>query len=511
MEQAQWVDPALFSAFVSIIFFFLGMFLGRISLGVGKGAAPRSPSSTEWPDGPPKLPIIGNLHQLNKGGELVHHKLAKLAQSYDRAMTIWVGSWGPMIVVSDADLAWEVLVTKSPDFAGRVLSKLSHLFNADYNTVVAYDAGPQWQSLRRGLQHGPLGPAHVSAQARFHEEDMKLLVSDMMRAAKKGGNNGVVEPLAYVRRATIRFLSRLCFGEAFNDEAFVEGMDEAVEETIRATGHARILDAFYFTRHLPIIRRSFMNTVAAKKKIESLVRPLLSRPAPPGSYLHFLLSTDAPESMIIFRIFEVYLLGVDSTASTTTWALAFLVSNQQAQEKLHNELAQYCASQNNQNIKAEDVGKLSYLLGVVKETMRMKPIAPLAVPHKTLKETMLDGKRVAAGTTVVVNLYAVHYNPKLWPEPEQFRPERFVIGASGGNGGGSSEYMLQSYLPFGGGMRACAGMEVGKLQVAMVVANLVMSFKWLPEAEGKMPDLAEDMTFVLMMKKPLAAKIVPRA
>lgn len=60
-------------------------------------------------------------------------------------------------------------------------------------------------------------------------------------------------------------------------------------------------------------------------------------------------------------------------------------------------------------------------------------------------------------------------------------------------------------------MRACAGMEVGKLQVAMAVANLVMAFKWLPEEEGKMPDLAEDMTFVLMMKKPLAAKIVPRA
>lgn len=134
---------------------------------------------------------------------------------------------------------------------------------------------------------------------------------------------------------------------------------------------------------------------------------------------------------------------MDSTASTTTWALAFLVSNQPAQEKLHNELAQYCAAHDIQTVKADDVGKLPYLLGVVKETMRMKPIAQLAVPHKALKETMLDGKRVAAGTTVVVNLYAVHYNPKLWPEPKQFRPERF-LGSSGRVGGGSSEYMCCS-------------------------------------------------------------------
>lgn len=209
MEQARWVDPALFSAIVGIIFFILGVFL--------RGRSWRSTSSTEWPVGPPKLPIIGNLHQLSEGGELTHHRLAKLAQTYGRTMTIWVGSWRPMIVVSDADLAWEVLVSKAADFAGRDMSKVSHLINAECNTVSTYDAGPNWQSLRRGLQHGPLGPAHLSAQAHFHEEDMKLMASEMVGAARKRGD-GVVEPMAFIRRATIRFISRLCFGKNFNDE-----------------------------------------------------------------------------------------------------------------------------------------------------------------------------------------------------------------------------------------------------------------------------------------------------
>lgn len=89
--------------------------------------------------------------------------------------------------------------------------------------------------------------------------------------------------------------------------------------------------------------------------------------------------------------------------------------------------------------------------------LRMKPIAPLAVNHKTLKEMMLDGKRAAAGTAVLVNLYAVHYNPELWPEPEQFRPERFL----GGGSCGYLEHTPRSFVPFRAGMRACAGMRWG--------------------------------------------------
>lgn len=56
-----------------------------------------------WPPGPMKLPIIGNLHLVNKGGEPMHVNLTKLAQQHGGLMTIWFGSSGPTVVVSDKE------------------------------------------------------------------------------------------------------------------------------------------------------------------------------------------------------------------------------------------------------------------------------------------------------------------------------------------------------------------------------------------------------------------------
>ncbi|KAJ8618947.1 hypothetical protein MRB53_015133 [Persea americana] len=76
-----------------------------------------------------------------------------------------------------------------------------------------------------------------------------------------------------------------------------------------------------------------------------------------------------------------------------------------------------------------------------------------------------------------------------------------------GNGRLQCKY---SYLPFGAGMRACAGMDVGKLQLAFSVCNLVYAFHWSNAVVREKPDLTEDLTFVLAMKTLLQARIVPR-
>uniref|UniRef100_A0AAU7PIV5 Cytochrome P450 CYP719A3 n=1 Tax=Asarum sieboldii TaxID=76098 RepID=A0AAU7PIV5_9MAGN len=468
----------------------------------------RKPAATlvGWPVGPRRLPIIGNLHQLAKGGDLVHRALANLARVHGRVMTIWLGSWTPMIVVSDSELVWEVLVGKSSDYASRALPSISKFINADFRSVATSDMGPHWHSLRRGLQNGPLGPANVAAQAHLQEGDVAALIQTLKKEATQS-DDGVVWPFGPIRHTTIRLLARLCFGADFDDEEFVKAMDRVVEDTISITGHGRLVDAFAFARFLPSVRRTFQQTLHVKRKIEEVIRPHLSPSPPQNSFLDVLLSQNLPEEVTIFCIFEVFLLGVDSTASTTAWALAFLIHHQDVQEKLHREISDYHRKEGGKKIvKAEDVSKLQYLQAVVKETMRMKPIAPLAVPHKTTKDTKLNGRSVGKGTQVVVNIYSVHYDPKVWTEPERFSPERFLAG--GVKQGKNEKLQDQSFIPFGGGMRTCAGMELGKLQVALAVANLVGAFRWAPAVASELPDMSEEMTFVLMMKNPLAARIM---
>ncbi|KAJ8618959.1 hypothetical protein MRB53_015145 [Persea americana] len=143
------------------------------------------------------------------------------------------------------------------------------------------------------------------------------------------------------------------------------------------------------------------------------------------------------------------------------WALGLLVNNQEAQQ-----IRDHATCTEKGIVKVEEVGKLEYLQAVVKETMRMKPIAPLAVPHKATRDTTLDGLHV-------------------WDELDRFKPERFMES--------SKEFLGKRgqypFLPFGVGMRACTGMEVGKLQLPFAVSNQVNAFHWSNAVEGEEPNL----------------------
>ncbi|KAF9615084.1 hypothetical protein IFM89_021655 [Coptis chinensis] len=385
----------------------------------------------KWPSGPRKLPIIGNLHQL--GDDVLHVALAKLAKVHGSVMTIWIGSWRPVIVISDLEKAWEVLVNKSADYGARDMPEITKIASASWHTISTSDAGPFWQNVRKGLQSGAMGPFNVAAQNQYQERDMKRLIKAMSDEA--ANNNGIVKPLDHIKRT--------------------------LSDIIRISGYARLAEAFYYAKYLPSHKKAEREAFLVKCRVEELVRPLLSSNPPTNSYLYFLLSQNFEEEVIIFCIFELYLLGVDSTSSTTTWALAYLIREQGAQEKLYQDIRMTLGDVD--LVKIEDVNKLKYLQGVVKETMRMKPIAPLAIPHKTAKETTLMGTKVAKGTRIMVNLYALHHNQNIWPDPYKFMPERFLEGETGT---AYNKAMEQSFLPFSAGMRICAGMDLGKLQFA---------------------------------------------
>ncbi|KAJ8618949.1 hypothetical protein MRB53_015135 [Persea americana] len=459
---------------------------------------------TQWPPGPPRLPLIGNMHQILKEGDPFHITVNKLAQGYGPIMTVWFGTRQPTIIVSNHDLVWEVLVSKSPDYAAREIASMFKSGTADYSTIVTSDAGPHWHSLRRGLQNGAIGPLCLSVQAPLQESDMAQMINDMIKEANLNG--GVVKPFHHIRRATIKLLARLCFGSDFSDEDFEATMDVMVDEALKYSDDARILDTFPPARFLPSVRRVIMKMEKLKLRVEECIGHHLASPPPPNCYAHFLLSQNFPRGVTISSIFEVFILGLDSTGSTTMWALGLLVQNQEAQQKLYQEIRDHATCTEKGIVKVEEARNLEYLQAVVKETMRMKPIAPLAVPHKAARDTTLGGLHVAEGTTVMVNLYALHYDPKVWDEPERFKPERFMES--------SKEFLGKrgqySFLPFGAGMRACAGMEVGKLQLPFAVSNLVNAFHWSNAVESEEPNLGEDFSFILAMKTPLEARIVPR-
>ena len=111
---------------------------------------------------------------------------------------------------------------------------------------------------------------------------------------------------------------------------------------------------------------------------------------------------------------------------------------------------------------ASHVGKLKYVEAVINETMRLDPVIPNF--GRTLTRPLkIAGRDLPAGVTIAPCIYLVHRRPELWPNPEQFNPDRFLEGRQ-------SPY---TFFPFGGGARRCLGAAFATYQMKIVIAEIL--------------------------------------
>eukprot|EP01018_Ginkgo_biloba_P011506 Gb_07522 [translate_table: standard] len=468
----------------------------------------------KWPPGPPRLPLLGNVHQLNG---LLHVTLAEMAIKYGPVMTVWMGR-SPTIVVSGQDAAWDALVTQGSNFASRPAPYSWQFVSAGYKTTNTSQYGPNWTKLKKLLQNSVLSPSQIATQmSRYHHKDTAVLLDKL----GKEMDATHVTPLPCLKLMAVSLVARFCFGPDFPDDMLCRRIEELVAELINLSGHTHLWDIFPSTRYIPPSTGLIKRTKALRMGVMDLFLPLISsrrhrgvkfHSTNNGSMLDSLLSIQQEElesgsatatasifsdETIAFNLFELFVLAVDSTSNALEWALAFLVTHPEIQQKAYDELKQ--AVPEERYICAADLDKLPYLKAIVKETLRKKGIAPLAVPHKTVEECELMGYRIPAGTQVMFNLYAMSHDETIWTDPAAFNPQRFL-----GQAKADAKF---AYLPFGAGRRSCAGMDLANLHVPITLANLLKKFEWQPESSGKLPDMTDEMLFVLRMKHPLQARI----
>lgn len=119
---------------------------------------------------------------------------------------------------------------------------------------------------------------------------------------------------------------------------------------------------------------------------------------------------------------------------------------------------------------------------VIKETLRLHPVAPLLLPRVSMEDITVNGYYIRNKSRVIVNVWAIGRDPKIWSDNvEAFHPERFVNSNVDLRG---KDFQL---IPFGSGRRGCPGMQLGLITVKLVIAQLMHCFNWeLPR--GVSPD-----------------------
>jgi cytochrome P450 len=160
------------------------------------------------------------------------------------------------------------------------------------------------------------------------------------------------------------------------------------------------------------------------------------------------------------ELLTMIMAGYETTTSGLAWALERLLHSPEQMERLTAEV---------------EAGDDLYLEAVVRETLRARPVIPVVARH--LAETVeLGGYVIPAGCTLMVSIYLVHNDPETYPEPEKFRPERFLSGTPDG----------AAWIPFGGGVRRCLGARFAELEMKVVLGQIVARARLRPV--GRSPE-----------------------
>ena len=113
---------------------------------------------------------------------------------------------------------------------------------------------------------------------------------------------------------------------------------------------------------------------------------------------------------------QAFILGsTDTTAATLTWALALLLNNRDALRKVQQELDKQIGRE--RQVNESDTKNLVYLQAVLKETLRLHPVAPLLAPRESSEDCTVAGYHVPAGTRLLVNASKFHRDPHVWTDP----------------------------------------------------------------------------------------------
>jgi len=165
--------------------------------------------------------------------------------------------------------------------------------------------------------------------------------------------------------------------------------------------------------------------------------------------------------------------GTETTALTLAWAMYLVSKHPEAADRIRKEGEQ---TYGDREPTAADYSALAYTRAVIQETMRLYPPVWGLIRVATKADT-IGGKEIRPGDRVVIFGYGAHHNPRFWPEPEEFRPERWM--------GSTKGQVKYSYLPFGAGKRSCIGGAMSQVENTLALSILLRRFR--PEYLGHEP------------------------
>lgn len=316
----------------------------------------------------------------------------------------------------------------------------------------------RWVGRRRLLQ--PLFTRrHVATFAGHMAESAQALTTGWIE-------RGTVDLDEQARRLTLRVIGRSVFGLDLGERAEQLGqpvhalltwLTARAQRPVRAPGRLPTPARYRMRRALAAVRSAIDEAIAAAR----------ADPDGDAELIHLLMRATDPDTgrpltdeQIRDELLVFLIAGHDTTSTTLAYGMWALGRDPDLQDRLAAEVADL-----GHPPSVDDLPVLALTVRVVHEALRICPPAPVIV-RSAMRDAVVDGYLIPAGTQVMVGVYAMHHDPALWPDPERFDPDRFADLRLAGDD-------RWRYLPFGGGPRSCVGDHFAMLEAALGLATIV--------------------------------------
>lgn len=366
----------------------------------------------------------------------------------------------PLYVTRDSDVIRQLLVTRATAFS-KGHPSLRRLTQIIGDSLVTSD-GEAWLRQRRLVQPAFTRP-RLAEYAEVMAEEAECQAEELATSTPRSVDMGAI-----MTGLTLRIVARTLFSQRVDDGPRI--------------GRAmRFLNASFTTpdlwpKGLPTpgryrVQRATQDLDAAVFDIIQHRRRLLEHgQTPPSDLLQRLLMARDEEGNggglsdqeIRDQLLTLYVAGHDTTSHAVTWTLYLLSQHAAVLARLRDEL-DGCLGVRRPTF--EDLAQLTYTSWVFKEAMRLYPPV-VAIPRRAEQDTELGGYTVPRGAEAIAWVYHTQRNPRYFPEPARFHPDRFSPDQE-------TQRTRHAYLPFGAGPRACIGQLFATHEAQLILACLV--------------------------------------
>ena len=431
-------------------------------------------TARKYPPGPFPLPIVGNMPFLKTKGQHMHDAMKKYSEVYGPVFTIWLGP-KPQIFVYDTEICLQVL--KSKTFAGRPHFVVQDTIAAKPGSVtIAFgDYSQEWETLKK---------VTFAAISRFLtspsiNQNVVHVVDQIVDRMKKNKDSIDIEESTVT--LVVAFLATSAFGVKYkledrelqeivntmemlssqNQVFMLIGLSSSVrfliwskwQKILKSTGYFRDLVGTRFKEHEDRGQKNDDIT-------DSILWARSQAEAEDGrNILKYIESPNLRNAVT-----NLFLAGSHTIRMTLLWWFLYSALNQDMQETIRKEVQQVLPGEDDVPV-IEMKDRCPFLVAFTYEVMRLKSVAPFALPHKVLDEASLGGHSVPSGATILASLHHVNQDSSLWKDGDKFNPDRFIDSKTGKFVMKNKDY----WIPFSTGVRGCVGEKLAMQSMFLIL------------------------------------------